>query len=161
MNVLSSQSISSFFFKFLVELVLETIKHFHIFLMMCILAHCFICALYAWSKFPLIIFSCHPFHDVDRCFLNCYKIWFEIKLILRRKVTTLLLRKYLVGNVHIDFWSNVKGLNVLFNFEFDHCFEGENILRCLKNVVTNIVFQHYATFNFHQSRIKRGFHKLS
>jgi len=160
LNVLSSQNISSFFVKFLVELVLETIEHFHIFLVMCILAHCFICALYAWSKFPLLILSCHPFHDVDRYFWNCHKVWFEIKLLLGKRVTILLLRKCLVGNVNIDFWFDIKGLNVLFDCEFDHCFEGESILWWPKNVVTSTVFQNYATFNFHQAHIRRSFHKL-
>ncbi len=128
--------------------------------MMCNLSHHLVCTLYAWSKFPLVLLSCHPSHDVDRWFWNCHKIWLEIKLILGKKVKTLLLHKCLVGNVHIDFWSNIKGLNALFKFEFDHCFEGENILWWPKNVVINTVFQNYATFNFHQAHIKRGFHKL-
>jgi hypothetical protein len=36
----------------------------------------------------------------------------------------------------------------------------ESTLWLLKNVVTNIICQNYATFNFHQANIKRGFHKL-
>jgi hypothetical protein len=36
---------------------------------------------------------------------------------------------------------------------------GENTLQWPKNVDRNIVFQTYATFNFHQANIKRGFHK--
>jgi len=39
--------------------------------------------------------------------------------------------------------------------------KGENTLRWLKNVVTNNFLQNYANFNFHQSNIKRGFHKCS
>jgi hypothetical protein len=37
---------------------------------------------------------------------------------------------------------------------------GENTSWWPKNVVTNIVFQNYAIFNFHQVNIKRAFHKL-
>ncbi len=37
---------------------------------------------------------------------------------------------------------------------------GESTLQWPKNVVTNIVFQNCVTFNFHQTNIKRGFHKL-
>ncbi len=134
MNVLSSQSISSFFFKFLVELVLETIEHFHIFLMMWILAHCFICALYAWSKFPLLVLSCHPFHDVDGCFWNFYKIWFEIKLILRIKVTTLLLRKCLVGMYILTFdltprgWMHCLILNLTIVLRVKTYYDGQKML---------------------------------
>jgi hypothetical protein len=36
----------------------------------------------------------------------------------------------------------------------------ENTLWRLKNVVKNIIFRNYATFNFHQANIKKGFHKL-
>ncbi len=36
----------------------------------------------------------------------------------------------------------------------------ENTLRSLKNVATYIICQNYATFNFHQTNIKRRFHKL-
>jgi len=41
------------------------------------------------------------------------------------------------------------------------CFKGlgESTLQWPKNVVTNTIFQNYATFNFHQANIKRGFHK--
>jgi hypothetical protein len=36
----------------------------------------------------------------------------------------------------------------------------ENTLWWPKHIVTNIVFQNCATFNFHQANIKRDFHKL-
>jgi hypothetical protein len=160
LNVLSSQSISSFFFKFLVELVLETIEHFHIFLMMWILAHCFICALYAWSKFPLLVLFYHPFHDVDGCFWNFYKIWFEIKLILRIKVTTLLLRKCLVGMYILTFdltprgWMHCLILNLTIVLRVKTYYDGQKMWSQI------LFFQNYATFNFHQARIKRAFHRL-
>jgi hypothetical protein len=38
--------------------------------------------------------------------------------------------------------------------------EGENTLQWLKNVITNIIFKNYVTFNFHQTNIKKGFHIL-
>jgi hypothetical protein len=37
---------------------------------------------------------------------------------------------------------------------------GASTLQWSKIVVTNIVFQNSATFNFHQADIKRSFHKL-
>jgi hypothetical protein len=36
----------------------------------------------------------------------------------------------------------------------------ESTLWWPKNVIKNIVFQNFATFNFHQANIKKGFHKL-
>ncbi len=37
---------------------------------------------------------------------------------------------------------------------------GENTLWWPKNIVTNIVFRKYVTFNFNQANVKKGFHKL-
>jgi len=44
---------------------------------------------------------------------------------------------------------------------FPKLFVGESTLWWPKHVVTNIFFQNYATFNFHQANIKRGFHKYT
>jgi hypothetical protein len=38
--------------------------------------------------------------------------------------------------------------------------QSESTLRWPKNVILNIIFLNYATFNFHQANMKRGFHKL-
>jgi hypothetical protein len=56
-------------------------------------------------------------------------------------------------NLHLFLYSSPNGC-------YEGIAQGESTLQWSKNVVINIVFQNYATFNFHQINIKRDSNKL-
>ncbi len=104
--------------------------------------------LFGWSKDEHVYIDCiHHQWSIGDVMLS-HDLWLDVGCNF-----TYAIQAILVVNVGCNFFMIVNWNHKLIAF-------GENKLWPPKNVVTNIDFQKYVTFNFHQANIKRDFHKL-